>query len=62
MIGEVFENDMTRDAFLKKVDFDFDRYKLQVKIIDYGLARQVEENDLLHSNVGTFLNRAPETL
>lgn len=47
--GETFENFQIRDEFLRKIDFTTDRYKLKVKVIDFGFACKLADDGFVRS-------------
>jgi serine/threonine protein kinase len=60
--SERFNNVEARNKFIENLDFEKDRHKLRVKMIDYGLARILLEEDLATTQVGTPVYAAPEVL
>jgi serine/threonine-protein kinase ULK2 len=60
--SERFNNEEARNKFIENLDFEKDRHKLRVKMIDYGLARILLEEDLATTQVGTPVYAAPEVL
>jgi inhibitor of nuclear factor kappa-B kinase subunit alpha len=60
--SEKFNSNEDRTIFINKLSFEKDRNKLQIKMIDYGAARILKEDEIACTRVGTVEYAAPEVL